>query len=313
MKKTNIKDIEYNYAELDLALICEKEYSILKPLDILVFTMLKNQESLSLSSVKQGNFEYVDDEGNIFIRISQKKLSKILRVNEKTLRESFSRLESIELIYRERVGQNQCDKIYIGEPKRTTTLGDYITQIGLELKEETKENNSNKVALRDKLKNIGNKKVVSSPQTNNSEEDLTQSSNYKDINSISQNKNDIQDKNNTTSKNINNNIELLKSSGIKYIPYKKQEDLILSMDVEILKKAIEITINKAQNPNWNYLISTYKDLKISDIFNNKHKEQNDILYFNNQNKFRNFDETFTKYSEDELDMIIENSQRKKFG
>ena len=33
----------------------------------------------------------------------------------------------------------------------------------------------------------------------------------------------------------------------------------------------------------------------------------------NKTKFHNFDETFTQYSEDELDMIIENSQRKKFG
>ncbi len=315
MKRTNIKDIQYNYAELDLALICEKEYSQLKPLDILVFTMLKNQESLSLSSVKQGSLDYVDEDGNIFIRIAQKKLSRILKISEKTLRESFARLENIDLILRERVGQNKCDKIYIGEPKRTTTLGDYIKQIGLEIKEESKEVDSNKVPSREKLKNIGNKKVVSSPQTNNSKEDLAQSSTNQYINSIAQNKNDIQEESNITSKNKISvkNIETLKSSGIKYIPYKKQENLILNMDTEILQFAIKITIDKAQKPNWNYLLSTYKDLETNSNINNKYKDKKEVVSFNNYNRFRNFDETFTNYSEDEFEDIILKSQKKKFG
>ncbi|MCM0737882.1 chromosomal replication initiator DnaA [Clostridioides difficile] len=34
---------------------------------------------------------------------------------------------------------------------------------------------------------------------------------------------------------------------------------------------------------------------------------------NNKNKFRNFDETFTKYTSDELDDIIKKSQKEKFG
>lgn len=315
MKKTNIKDIQYNYAELDLALICEKEYSILKPLDILVFTMLKNQESLSLSSVKQGSFEYVDEEGNIFIRIAQKKLSRILRVSEKTLRESLARLENIDLIYRERVGQNQCDKIYIGEPIRTTTLGDYIKQIGLEIKEDSKDNKHNKIPQRDKLKNIGNKKVVSSPQTNNLEEDSKKSSNYQHINSIAQNKNNIQEENNFTLKidqKTHENFRVLKSSGIKYIPYKKQEQFILSLNTEILKTAINITAEKAKIPNWNYLISTYEDLKYkNNSVENKisYNRSSEVEY---KTKFHNFDETFTKYSEEEFEKIILKSQKIKF-
>ena len=161
-----------------------------------------------------------------------------------------------------------------------------------------------------------NKKVVSSPQTNNSKEDLAQSSNKKDINSISQNKEYIQDESNVILKidqKTHENFRILQSSGIKYIPYEKQEQFILSLDIEILKLAINITIEKAQKPNWNYLISTYEDLKNKNVSSNTEKFSKDVVDFNNKNRFHNFEETFTKYTEEEFEDIILKSQKKKFG
>lgn len=142
MKKTNINDIQYKYAELDLALLYEEKYKELKPIDILTFTMLKNQESLSLESVKTGNKSFLDKDGNLFVMISQKKLSKIVRVSERTLRDILKRLEKNDLILIEQIGQNKCNKMYIGEPERKITLCEYIEKIELEI---TEENNKNTV------------------------------------------------------------------------------------------------------------------------------------------------------------------------
>lgn len=81
----------------------------------------------------------------------------------------------------------------------------------------------------------------------------------------------------------------------------------------MLKLAINITIEKAQKPNWNYLMSTYEDLKNKNNYSNTEKFSKDVVTFNNKNRFHNFEETFTKYTEEEFEDIILKSQKKKFG
>lgn len=139
INKTNIKDVEKNFAKFDLALICEDRYKELKHTDMVVYTMLKNQESLSIASVKNGNMRYVDSNGYVFISISQKKLCKLLKLSNPTLKASLDRLEKCELIENMQVGTMQCNRIYVGNTEATTTLGDYIKKIGIELENEKKE------------------------------------------------------------------------------------------------------------------------------------------------------------------------------
>ncbi len=314
INKTNINDVEETFAKLDFALICEEEYKSLKQIDWVVFSILKNQEGLSKNSYHRGNKSYVDSNGNVFIRISQEKLAKLLKLSIPTLRASLKRLEKVFLIENINVGLNKCNKIYVGNPNRSITFSEYVNKIGIELDNEIKE-----YEPQINVTNINNenKKVVSSPQTNNSKEDLAQSSNYKYTNgSIAQNKEYIQDESNVILKidqKTHENFRILQSSGIKYIPYEKQEQFILSLDIEILKLAINITIEKAQKPNWNYLISTYEDLKNKNVSSNTEKFSKDVVDFNNKNRFHNFEETFTKYTEEEFEDIILKSQKKKFG
>lgn len=139
INKTSVKDIDKNFAKFDLALICEAKYESLKHTDMVVYTMLKNQESLSVASVKNGNKRYVDSNGYIFISISQKKLCKLLRLSNPTLKASLDRLEKCELIESVQVGTMQCNRIYVGNAESTTTLGEYITKIGIELDEDKGE------------------------------------------------------------------------------------------------------------------------------------------------------------------------------
>ena len=139
MKRTNIKEVAKRYAELDFALICEERYSSLKQIDWVVFAILKNQESLSLHSYEKGNASYVDEDMNVFIRISQEKLSKLLKMSIPTLRASLKRLEAAELIETIVTGVNKCNKIYCGEPIRTITFEEYFKRIGTDIEAEPVE------------------------------------------------------------------------------------------------------------------------------------------------------------------------------
>lgn len=139
MKRTNIKEVAKRYAELDFALICEERYSSLKQIDWVVFAILKNQESLSLHSYEKGNTSYVDEDMNVFIRISQEKLAKLLKMSIPTLRASLKRLEAVELIETIVTGVNKCNKIYCGEPIRTITFEEYFKKIGTDIEADTVE------------------------------------------------------------------------------------------------------------------------------------------------------------------------------
>lgn len=133
--KTSIRNIDSNFAKFDLALICEEKYSKLKHIDMVVYTMLKNQESLSIASVKNGSKTYVDNNGYIFISIRQDKLCKILRTTRPTLKSSLDRLSKCDLIEVVNMGNMLCNRIYVGNAESTITLGEYINKIGLELDE----------------------------------------------------------------------------------------------------------------------------------------------------------------------------------
>lgn len=145
--------------------------------------------------------------------------------------------------------------------------------------------------------NNKNKKVASDANTNNSEQKLN---------------NNSFDKNSLTHIHINtqgNNIDLITNNNIK-IPKnlsKSTKEEIINWDRSLLIECIEY-MNKNRlsisNFNINYLSKIYKN----PIFKN---EVCDINEF--KTKFHNFDETFTKYTEEEFEDIILKSQKKKFG
>ncbi|MDB8790669.1 hypothetical protein PN398_08040 [Romboutsia sp. 1001216sp1] len=131
-----------------------------------------------------------------------------------------------------------------------------------------------------------NKKVASTGTTNNLDESIADSKNQSDIKSISHGISENQCKN---KENMHVNVKLLKSSGIKHIPYKEESAKILELNTDRLKKSIEKTIKKSKFKTWNYLIEAYEDL-----------DANRSSYENNKTKFHNFKENFDKYSDDEI-------------
>ena len=157
--KTNINEVEEVFAKLDLALICEEKYNTLKQFDWVVYAILKNQEGLSKRSYLMGNKSYVDKYNNVFVRISQKKLAKLLKTSIPTLRNSLNRLVEVELLEINVVGKNECNIMYIGNPVRTITFGEYIESIGKALEDEDNSKDFKPSINVDNVVDLENKKA----------------------------------------------------------------------------------------------------------------------------------------------------------
>ena len=179
--KTNINEVEEVFAKMDLALICEERYNSLKQFDWVVYTILKNQEGLSKRSYLMGNKSYVDKYNNVFVRISQKKLAKLLKTSIPTLRNSLNRLVEAELLEIHVVGQNECNIMYIGNPVRTITFGEYVENIGKALEDEDNAKDFKPSINVDNIKDLDNKKASTEPPVKANKE------NIKSNNSIPQN------------------------------------------------------------------------------------------------------------------------------
>lgn len=148
-----------------------------------------------------------------------------------------------------------------------------------------------------KKKSDENKKVASAANTNNS---------------VKKFNNNSFDKNSLTHADINtqdNNIDLIIDNNIKISKNlsKSTKEEIINWDRSLLIECIEY-MNKNRlsisNFNINYLSKIYRNPTFKG-------EVQDIKDF--KTKFHNFDETFTKYTEDEFEDIILASQKKKFG
>ena len=275
--KTNIKDVEENFAKFDLALICEDRYKTLSDSDKILYTLLKNQEGLSINSVKNGNFKYVDSNGDIFVEISQVKLCKLLNKSEPTIRKGLNALEKAGLIERAKSGFQKCHKIYIGKTISTLTLGEYFKKISCEIEEENKNN--------DKKVTIKTTRV----------EDVI--------------KKDDEDKKNTPKpkkeKTIKIDSDIVKAINESCVNIKKSD---LSKceeeftDIKVLKEALSICEDNNSN-GIKALRLAYKKLLNGDSGKAFKK-----------NSFHNCKNTVTeKYTEDTLEAVLEGSQIDKYG
>ncbi|MGL4731287.1 MAG: hypothetical protein ACRCW0_06855 [Clostridium sp.] len=104
---------------------------------------------------------------------------------------------------------------------------------------------------------------------------------------------------------------------------------LLYMETNLLESAISIAKDKNKEKNYKYIKGIYKNLLEnkkdssaptdksdtqikSESFNSNNIIAQKINYNTYKNKFRNFTETFDKYSEDELENIIEKGQLAKY-
>ena len=264
--KTNISEVEEVFAKLDLALICEEKYQSLKQFDWVVYAILKNQEGLSKRSYLMGNKSYVDKYNNVFVRISQKKLAKLLKTSIPTLRNSLNRLVEVDLLEIHVVGQNECNIMYIGNPERTITFGEYIESIGKALEDEDNAKDFKPSINVDNIKDLDNKKASTVPPVKANKE------NIKTNNSIPQNDQKDTDKNEKNKKSeiveiINNSCVNIRKQDLK----KCEEEFT---DIDKLKEALE-ACEKNNSHGIKSLRMAYKYGNVNS--NNSNKKQSTIF------------------------------------
>ena len=55
-------------------------------------------------------------------------------------------------------------------------------------------------------------------------------------------------------------LDLFKDAGIKYVPYKSDSALIQCLNIDIIKQAIDITVEQSSSKSWRYFLSTYDSI-----------------------------------------------------
>jgi DNA-binding Lrp family transcriptional regulator len=245
-----------------------------------------------------GNKSYVDKNNNVFIRISQKKLAKLLKTSEPTLRKSLHRLEDVELLEINVVGKNECNIMYVGNPVRTITFGEYAESIGKSLEEEKEEFvpsiNVDKVEDFTRNKKASSTAIDEAPQSSTS------------INNLSNNS--IPQKDKKDAKKIKKDSEILqviKDSCVSIREEHLKECEELFTDIDRLKLALEICENNNSNG--------IKALKLA--YKKAYTQNNN----SNDNFTNNFSKgagsgvnnNFAKYGND-LEAILQKSQEGKF-
>lgn len=115
-------------------------------------------------------------------------------------------------------------------------------------------------------------------------------------------------------------LKLLKDAGIKYIPYKTDAGLIESLDVDVLKQAIDVTVEQSTSRSWKYVLSTYDSIwvKMSREQNQQKEEPRKTF----KPKYRggigmarsNFGgKYFEEWDEEEFNMECQRRQAEKWG
>lgn len=105
------------------------------------------------------------------------------------------------------------------------------------------------------------------------------------------------------------NVKMLKENNIKFAPINKDRAMIDALDTEVLKQAIATTVDNASIPNWNYVKKVYGDLMDMPSQESKPSHSNDHKV---KTRFHNINQTFTKYSPNELEKLLQESQKGKF-
>lgn len=268
--KTNINEVEEVFAKMDLALICEERYNGLKQFDWVVYTILKNQEGLSKRSYLMGNKSYVDKYDNVFVRISQKKLAKLLKTSIPTLRNSLNRLVEAELLEIHVVGQNECNIMYIGNPVRTITFGEYIENIGKALEDEDNAKDFKPSINVDNIKDLDNKKASTEPPVKANKENIKPNKSIcnSDINNtLFDEKNQCKKVESEVVKIINNSCVNIRKQDLK----KCEEEFT---DIDKLKEALEVC-EKNNSHGIKSLRMAYKYGNVNN--NNSNKKQSTIF------------------------------------
>lgn len=168
----------------------------------------------------------------------------------------------------------------------------YLAKKGVDYKKRYAKGQATKIANQNaKLKEEQEDKK-NTPDSMPVETDVHPQNSYKNLNNsfdksiIAQESNDCtQESFNKNGQNMTNNqemsdelkirLKLLKDAGIKYVPYKTDASLIESLDVDVLKQAIGVTVEQSTSKSWKYVLSTYDSIWFK-MLREQNKQKEDV-------------------------------------
>lgn len=118
----------------------------------------------------------------------------------------------------------------------------------LEDKKNTPDSTAIESSVSDNLNTLNNSYELSIPQ----EVVVSTEESY--------NKNGEDMTNNQVSPELQKRLDLFKDAGIKYVPYKSESALIQCLNIDIIKQAIDITVEQSSSRSWRYFLTTYDSI-----------------------------------------------------
>lgn len=118
----------------------------------------------------------------------------------------------------------------------------------LEDKKNTPDSTAIESSVSDNLNTLNNSYELSIPQ----EVVVSTEESY--------NKNGEDMTNNQVSPRLQKRLDLFKDAGIKYVPYKSESALIQSLNIDVIKQAIDITVEQSSSRSWRYFLTTYDSI-----------------------------------------------------
>ncbi|MDB8791711.1 replication initiator protein A [Romboutsia sp. 1001216sp1] len=315
------------FFKMPKSLMYELKYKKLSANAKLLYSMLLDRTSLSIEN------NWFDEHDRAYIICEIDEIEIFLNCARATAVKSMKELEKYNLLMKLKRGQGLANLLYVAHVDTSKDTLDTHLKFHKRMINALKDRREQQklMYLSKKFKNC-----TSIENTNVEEVKKVQPLEILKSSKIKFNEIQNLDGNNTNNKETEDvviertpspKVSLVKEFGFDVND--KQIKLIDGMDFDLLKDAVETTVAKGGKV-FAYVYEVYKSLrdKVSTkttkaVKYNKNKSSvssktkedlnNTINRIRSKNKFRNFNETFDKYEEDEFEAILRKSQEAKYG
>ena len=313
------------YYQLPKALVYESKYKSLSANAKILYSFLYDRTNLSILN------DWYDKEGKVYIICELSEIELILNCSRGTANKTLKELEKANLVMKYRNGQGKANFLYVAKVDTTQDTLDthvklhkrqleikkskYYTSVDNASVEQTeKEKNTSKASnsnrsINFRLLEVQNLDCKENKYKEDDDDDLAPAK-KNDLDLVETNELDLSE----TKKKV---LDLFTVSN-------RQMKILDKLNDMILDKAIDTTLAN-DGKSFTYLYKVYNTLVNEGKKNTLHadtksnakgitKDNSRLSYKSNKvNKFNNFNQTVDKYSANELEKKIAESQKRKFG
>lgn len=317
------------YYQLPKALVYESKYKSLSANAKILYSFLYDRTNLSIIN------NWFDKEGKVYIICELSEIELILNCSRGTANKTLKELEKANLVMKYRNGQGKANFLYVAKVDTTQDTLD------IHVKLHKRELEIKKSKFYTSIENTSVEKIEKEKNTSKAS-DTNRSINFRllevqnldckenkykedDDDDLAPAKKSIFDTIGIEKENTDNDITETKKKVLDlFTVSSRQKEVLYKLDDVTLEKAIDMTLAN-DGKSFSYLYKVYITLVNEDKKNTPHadiksnakgitKDNYRLTYKSkNVNKFNNFNQTVDKYSAEELEKKIAESQKRKFG